>query len=548
MSMIRATRTPNAEQRSADERSDATLGARLEEAAASVPDRLAVVQDGFRLTFAELYERTVRLTSSLRELGVGRGDVVSFQLPNWWECLVVFHAVQRLGAIANPIVAIYREAEVSFILDQARPKAFIVPEAFRGHDFLAMIAAIERTGGYVPQVVVVRGVTPPVRPEGHIRFEDLIADADPIDGSRDLAHGPDDVALLIYTSGTVAEPKGVLHSHRTLLHECASIVDLFGLESKHTVFMPSPLTHITGVLYGCLMPQLVMSASTALLDIWSPERGREVVDTEQCRFTVGATPFLQGLVDEYSARPAPSCALDYFICGGADVPPELVRSASSVLDACVARVYGSSEFPTFSSGTPSDPLHRRAETDGRPIGLATGRLIDEVDGVGELIVSGKEMFLGYANPRLNDGSFTADGYFRTGDLASIDEDGFVTIRGRKKDIIIRGGENISAKEVEDHLYELPAIRECAVVAMPDPVLGEKCCAVVIAMSDDHSELTTEGLSAHLKNRGVARQKHPERVIVVDELPKTASGKVQKFRLREMVVEILASEKSGGEHG
>jgi cyclohexanecarboxylate-CoA ligase len=244
----------------------------------------------------------------------------------------------------------------------------------------------------------------------------------------------------------------------------------------------------------------------------------------------------------YSIDPDPVCALEYFICGGADVPPELVRTASGVLDACVARVYGSSEFPTFSSGKPSDPLHRRAETDGRPIGIATGRLIDEVDGVGELIVNGKEMFLGYVNSELNDEAFTPDGYFRTGDLASIDADGFVTIRGRKKDIIIRGGENISAKEVEDHLYEHVSIKECAVVAMPDPVLGEKCCAFIIPDGTDSSALTVQGLSAHLKDRGVARQKHPERVFIVGELPKTASGKVQKFRLREMVAETLASEQ------
>lgn len=542
MMVIRGTRIPEPGQRSEDPRSGTTLGARLDEVADAVPDRLAVVQDETRLSFRELHHQTVRLTAVLRGLGVERGDVVSFQLPNWWECLVVFHAVQRLGAIANPIVAIYRQSEVSFILDQARPKVFIIPETFRGHDFLAMTAAMRSTAPYVPPVVVVRGAPGTTLPEQHHRFEELLQEADPSRGIRDLSHGPDDVALLIYTSGTVAEPKGVLHSHRTLLHECASIVDLFGLGDGHTIFMPSPLTHITGVLYGCLMPQLVMSASTALLDVWSPERGREIVDTEQCRFTVGATPFLQGLVDVYSTRPEPACALDFFICGGADVPPELVRSAGTVLDACVARVYGSSEFPTFSSGTPTDPLHRRAETDGRPIGLATGRLIDEVDGVGELIVTGKEMFLGYADAELNRDSFTSDGFFRTGDLASIDAEGFVTIRGRKKDIIIRGGENISAKEVEDHLYEHPAVRECAVVAMPDPALGEKCCAFVIASGDDDTDLTVEGLSAHLSGRGVARQKHPERVVVIEDLPKTASGKVQKFRLREMVVEILASER------
>ena len=319
----------------------------------------------------------------------------------------------------------------------------------------------------------------------------------------------------------------MLHSHQTLEYEDRSIISLLGLTPADTIFMPSPVTHITGFLYGVVMPAM-LGVACVMLDVWDPARARQLIETEQCRFTLAATPFLLGLVEQYESDQARS-ALRVFPCGGADVPPDLVRRARKVMGTDVVRVYGSSEFPTFSCGGPGDEEAVAAQSDGRPIGPVRYRLDEPADGVGELLVSGPELFLGYLDPALNADAFTPDGYFRTGDLASVGPDQAVTIRGRVKDVINRGGEKISAREVEDLIFEHPAVREVAVVAMPDPVLVERVSAYVVL--EPGSTLTLAEISSHLQARRIARQKIPEQVTVVDHLPKTASGKVQKFLLR-----------------
>jgi len=499
---------------------DVTLGSHIDEAAADAPSQLAVVDGGVRLDYAELAARIGSVAAALTAAGVGRGDVVMVELPNWWEALVAIHAVLRIGAVVNPVVPIYRDREVGFILNQARPRVVIVPHRFRGFDYVEMLQRLQDGSPEPPAVVV-------VRPEGSLpggfsSFEGLVG----YPGRADDAARPDDVCLLLYTSGTTADPKGVLHNHRTLGYENGSIVGLFGLGAGDTVFMPSPVTHITGFLYGVLVPPMLRVPSV-LLDVWDPAAAVGLIEQETCRFSVGATPFLQGLTEAYTS---PS-SLRAFLCGGADVPPELVRRARAVLGTTVVRVYGSSEFPTFSCGGPDDDLSIAAETDGLPIGPVEGRL-DDVDGggVGELVVRGPDLFLGYLDDSLNADAFTAEGYFRTGDLARLGPGGAVTIMGRKKDVIIRNGENISAKEIEDLLYEHPAVREVAVVAVPDPAVGERACAFVVPV--EGAEPTLAELCRFLDGQRIARQKLPERMIVLDELPKTASGKVQKFVLRD----------------
>ena len=289
----------------------------------------------------------------------------------------------------------------------------------------------------------------------------------------------------------------------------------------------------------------MIGAPVVLVDRWDPAAAVELLDAEACRFMMAATPFLHGLVDEYRRRghPAP---LRHFMCGGADVPPALVRRATEALGCHVTRTYGSSEFPTFCSGRPGDGPDITADTDGVPIGPADGRIDGPPGGPGQLVVRGPELFLGYLDPALNADAFTEDGYFRTGDLATMDGRGAVTIRGRQKDIIIRGGENVSAKEVEDLLFAHPEVAEVAVVAMPDPVLGERGCAFVVPAPGGAPTLA--GLTAYLGAQGLARQKFPERLELVDELPVTASGKVQKYLLRERIAARVAAEQAPGPTG
>ena len=529
--MLHATRpTPPADR---PEVHVASLAEPLQSRAATDAGRLAIVDGTVELTYGQLNARADALARALCARGVSRGDVITMQLPNWWEAAVVYQATMLAGCVLNPIVPIYREREVSFIERQCRPRVVVVPHVFRGFDHLAMQRELTAELDEAPLVVV-------VRPHGDvagdaIAFDDLSESREPLP----TGIAPDDICLLLYTSGTTADPKGVLHSHRTIAYEVDSIIELCRLGIDDHIFMASPVTHITGYLYALVMPA-VTGAAVILQDVWDPRRAADLIESRACRFSVGATPFLHGLVEEYERRGSPS-ALRIFLCGGADVPPPLVRSASVRFDAHVTRVYGSSEFPTATCGRIDDPFEITADTDGVPIGPVDCRLDNaDASGVGELLLRGPDVFLGYLDASLNLDAFTDDGFFRTGDLASIAASGAVTIRGRHKDIIVRGGENISAKEVEDVLFEHPAVSEIAVVAMPDPVMVERSCAFVVPK--EGATVSLAALAAFLDDRRLARQKYPERVEIVSELPKTASGKVQKFVLREQIAKKLAAEQ------
>ncbi|HEY6791109.1 MAG TPA: AMP-binding protein [Trebonia sp.] len=534
--MLQATRPPDANYLVRGDWSERTLGSYLFQAADASPDQLALVEAHTRLTYRELAGAVSDVSAGLGRSGVVAGDVVSVMLPNWWEAMVAMQAVLATGAVVNPVVPIYRDHEVRFILRQSAPGAVIIPHQFRGFDYVEMMERLVAELAEPPVVIVIRPQG--LLPCGFVSWDELSAP-----GWAPTARPPgrgangatttgqalvaSDIALLLYTSGTTADPKGVLHSHQTLEYEDRSIISLLGLTPADTIFMPSPVTHITGFLYGIVMPAM-LGVACVMLDVWDPARARQLIETEQCRFTLAATPFLLGLVEQYESDQARS-ALRVFPCGGADVPPDLVRRARKVMGTDVVRVYGSSEFPTFSCGGPGDEEAVAAQSDGKPIGPVRYRLDEPADGVGELLVSGPELFLGYLDPALNADAFTPDGYFRTGDLASVGADQAVTIRGRVKDVINRGGEKISAREVEDLIFEHPAVREVAVVGMPDPVLVERVSAYVVL--EPGSTLTLAEISNHLQARRIARQKIPEQVTVVDHLPKTASGKVQKFLLR-----------------
>ena len=514
---------------------DSCVGA----AAAERPEAVAVVDGAVTLTYGNL-ERSVRAAAaSLAALGVGRGEVVSWQLPNWHEAVILHHAVLRLGAVSNPIVPIYRHREVGYILRQAESQVVVVPGDFRGFDYPAMIDDLRPGLPSLRHIVTVR---PAGEADGRtaLRFDELLQ-GDPGFAGTAARHA-DDPMLLMFTSGTTAHPKGVVHTHNTLDYECRSIIEVYGLGPGDVVFMPSPVTHITGLLYGLLMPAMLRTR-VVLQDVWDATAALRLIERQRCSFTMAATPFLHGLVHHRDLPSFDLTSMRVFACGGADVPPALIRQAGDRLGTTATRVYGSTEFPTLSTSPPDAPPDKRAGTDGRAIGAAEYRVVDDADAdlpagqAGELLVRGPELFPGYLAAADNDGAFTPDGWFRTGDLAVADLDGYVSIRGRKKDIILRGGENISATEVENLLFEHPAVREAAVVAMPDPVLTERACAFIVPEAGQTPTLPE--LTAFLLGQQLAKQKLPERLELVAELPKTQSGKVQKFRLRELIRDKLA---------
>lgn len=497
-----------------------TLEEPLRRGAAAHPERLALVDRERRLSYGELWELIERAAGMLVARGVGRGDVVSFQLPNWAEAAIVHHSVALLGAVSNPIIPIYRGHELGFILRQTGSRVLIVPDVFRRFDYREMAAGLLADCEALEHVLV---VGEPLA--GMESFAAALAGAESAAGP---ARDPGEVVLVLYTSGTEANPKGVLHSHETLAYETRSIVELYRLDGEDRVFMPSPLTHITGLLYGVLMP-FMLDTSVVLQDVWDPATAVELIEREGLTVTVGATPFLHGIV--HSERRAES--LRVFGCGGADVPPALIAAAHEI-GIHASRLYGSTECPT-STGTPIDaPVDRHATTDGAPIDADELRILDE-DGTelppgerGELQVRGPDLCLGYLDPALNAKAFTSDGWFRSGDLAVADEQGYLRIAGRRKDVILRGGENLSAKEIEDLIFEHPEVEEVAIVGYPDEVMGERACAVVVAVRP----LELADVVDYLRTRAVANQKLPERLLQVEALPKTASGKVQKYRLRD----------------
>ena len=488
------------------------------------PDKVAVVDRDYRLTFREIGRLANNLTASLRKMGVTRGTVVAFQLPNWYHAVVLNLALSRLGALINPIIPIYKEREVAFILKQARAEIFIIPDSFRKFDYVEMAEKIKPGLPDLKRVIVLGSRIP----KGMISLESLLEG----DGSLPQLEkiDPNDVKLLLYTSGTTAEPKGVQHTHNTLIYTMLNDSGHWGVNQDTVVFMPSPVTHISGYAWALEIP-LIIGCGVVLMDIWNPEKALELMEKEKCAFTVAATPFLQGLLHSpnFPKHKIPSFL---FVCGGAYIPPELIKEAWSV-GWKTYRVYGSTEAPTITLGQGS--IEKASETDGcvknyecRIVDFETRPLAYGQEG--EIVVKGPKAFVGYKNPTLNEESFDAEGWFHTGDIGRLSADGYIEITGRKKDIIIRGGENISVKEIEDLIHLHPSVETAAVVAMPDAALGEKVCAYVKLRKG--STLDHRGLNEFLDSYKLARQKLPERLEILEEMPMTPSGKIKKHELRK----------------
>ncbi len=515
---------------------DVPIANYLTRAAGLHPQRIAVVDGDVRLTFAEVDRQAAALAAALAADGVAAGDVVSFQLPNRAEAVVLHQALMKLGAVANPIVPIYRGRELRFILGQAGSRVVFVPGTYRGFDYPAMYRTLLADLPGLRRVVVV-GDTDIDTDDRVVPWTTLMAGA-PADAAAVVAAlpqpDPDDVCLLLYTSGTTADPKGALHSHNTLGFENQSMIELFSLTDRDVVFNPSPVTHVTGVNCALTLP-FILGAPVVLQDRWDPGQALERITAEGASFMIFSTPFLQGLLDAAEGADRTTPSIRYIVCGGADIPDELTRRATTRLGT-VTRMYGATEGPSVTGGNLDDPEDVRLRSDGRVLAPTEVVVVDDTDGpvsagtVGEVHWRGPDTFLGYLDAALNDGAFTTDGFFRSGDLAQFDYAGAIHIEGRIKDIVNRSGEKISTHEIENLLCEHPDVVEVAVVAGPDPDTGERGCAFVVTR--DARTLTLAEIQQFLAGREVARQKVPESMFVVDTLPKTASGKIQKFALRE----------------
>ncbi|ENO85098.1 AMP-binding protein [Thauera linaloolentis] len=511
-----------------------TLADFARELAARDPQRVTHVFGGECCTVSALLNEAEALAAALRARGLAAGDVVSFQLPNWREAVVIDLATTMLGLVVAPIVPIYRDAEVAFMLGDAGVKAAFFPAEYRGFDYAAMM---RRLAPQLPQLrlpVTVRGGE---EGAGFAGYEALVAENLRLDDPPTV--DPDAVKMILYTSGTTGRPKGVLHSHNTGPLRLRRAFEQWSRGSNqpgldNVLLMASPVTHVTGQS-GMEIP-FCSDTRTVFMERWNADEALEIIEREQVTASVGATPFLHELLGaaERAGQRLPS--LQVFACGGAEVPPALITRAYSVLENCRAfRVYGSSEVPLTTLGFFGEgEMDLAATTDGRVADYEV-RIVDDGGRVlppgeeGEICVRGPAMLLAYADPAATAESFDADGFFATGDLGRLTAQGAIVVTGRKKDLINRGGEKVSAKEVEDILHRMPDIREAAVVSMPHARLGETLCAYVIAEPGAVPDL--DGVLAFVAAAGVARQKYPEKLVVVDDFPRTASGKIRKDRLR-----------------
>lgn len=517
--------------------SDRTLADWARQRAEATPDTVIFPNDPTRPTYASVLADAEALARSLIALGLQPGDVIAFQTPNWVEAAVINLAATLGGYVISPIVTIYRDAEVRQMLGDSGARAVFFAETVRGYDHAAMMERIRPDLPKLAHRIAVRGQATP------LTFEALVARgrALPLPLPR---VDPDATKLLLYTSGTTGRAKGVLHSHNTLSRVSYVSYARWGLTEGDAILMPSPVTHISGYTNGLEQPFLT-GTRTILMEAWSAAEAVDLIETHQVAGTVAATPFLQelGEVARTTGRTLPSFRV--FACGGAAVPADLVRTANTALaNPCAFRVYGSSEAPLVTLGFDgSAHPELAAATDGEFVDYEV-RFVNEMGhdvprgDEGEIIVRGPSMFLGYAEEEQTREAMTDDGFFRTGDLGQLTSDGALVITGRKKDLIIRGGENISAKEIEDVLCGHPAVREAAVVAMPHTRLGEGVCAYVVLKSGEDAD--AEALIAFVGAKGLARQKWPERIEIVADLPRTASGKVRKDVLRFRISEAVAN--------
>lgn len=522
---------------------DDTLGAMVARSIAAHPDRRVSAWSRSREwhgTYADIEREARRLVRLLVARGVHPGEVVGFQLPNWREAVTSFVGLSMGGYILVPIVHIYGRKEVSFILEQCGAAAYVSPASFGHVDYVEIV---DRAAPPSLRLHVVAGEDP-LAPSPSSRVRRIawseVETVDPADGLPTV--DPRQPAVLAYTSGTTSDPKGVIHDHRTLLSELRHMSGM--IVRGWSNLMASPVTHATGML-GAVLGPLDVGNEIHLIDRWDPGHALEVMAKASIGGGTGAALFLAGLLDHADFSPAHAANMARVGLGGAPIPPSLGERAAAH-GISIIRAYGSTEHPSTTGSDFDDSPRMRHYTDGPPLASVEIRLVDEdgeevgVGVPGEILSRGPDLCVGYTDPALN-AAFDEDGWYRTGDVGVLDEDGCLTITDRVKDIIIRGGENVSAAEVEGALQTMAGVAEVAVVAEPDERLGEHGCAV-LRMAPGADGIDLDAMRAHLETTGLARQKWPESIRIVSDFPRTAAGKIRKVDLRARLRDEAAGRK------
>ncbi|EOK7037558.1 medium-chain fatty-acid--CoA ligase [Escherichia coli] len=520
---------------------DASLVDYWQQTARAMPDKIAVVDNhGASYTYSALDHAASCLANWMLAKGIESGDRIAFQLPGWCEFTVIYLACLKIGAVSVPLLPSWREAELVWVLNKCQAKMFFAPTLFKQTRSVDLILPLQNQ---LPQLQQIVGVDKLAPATSSLSLSQIIADNTSLTTAI-TTHG-DELAAVLFTSGTEGLPKGVMLTHNNILASERAYCVRLNLTWQDVFMMPAPLGHATGFLHGVTAPFLI-GARSVLLDIFTPDACLALLEQQRCTCMLGATPFVYDLLNVLEKQPADLSALRFFLCGGTTIPKKVARECQQ-LGIKLLSVYGSTESSPHAVVNLDDPLSRFMHTDGYAAAGVEIKVVDDARKTlppgceGEEASRGPNVFMGYFDePELTARALDEEGWYYSGDLCRMDEAGYIKITGRKKDIIVRGGENISSREVEDILLQHPKIHDACVVAMPDERLGERSCAYVVLKAPHHS-LSLEEVVAFFSRKRVAKYKYPEHIVVIEKLPRTASGKIQKFLLRKDIMRRLTQD-------
>ncbi|MET2644078.1 medium-chain fatty-acid--CoA ligase [Escherichia coli] len=520
---------------------DASLADYWQQTARTMPDKIAVVDNhGASYTYSALDHAASCLANWMLAKGIESGDRIAFQLPGWCEFTVIYLACLKIGAVSVPLLPSWREAELVWVLNKCQAKMFFAPTLFKQTRPVDLILPLQNQ---LPQLQQIVGVDKLAPATSSLSLSQIIADNTPLTMAI-TTHG-DELAAVLFTSGTEGLPKGVMLTHNNILASERAYCARLNLTWQDVFMMPAPLGHATGFLHGVTAPFLI-GARSVLLDIFTPDACLALLEQQRCTCMLGATPFVYDLLNLLEKQPADLSALRFFLCGGTTIPKKVARECQQ-RGIKLLSVYGSTESSPHAVVNLDDPLSRFMHTDGYAAAGVEIKVVDDARKTlppgceGEEASRGPNVFMGYFDePELTARALDEEGWYYSGDLCRMDEAGYIKITGRKKDIIVRGGENISSREVEDILLQHPKIHDACVVAMPDERLGERSCAYVVLKAPHHS-LSLEEVVAFFSRKRVAKYKYPEHIVVIEKLPRTASGKIKKFLLRKDIMRRLTQD-------
>ncbi|EJO7681638.1 medium-chain fatty-acid--CoA ligase [Escherichia coli] len=520
---------------------DASLADYWQQTARAMPDKIAVVDNhGASYTYSALDHAASCLANWMLAKGIESGDRIAFQLPGWCEFTVIYLACLKIGAVSVPLLPSWREAELVWVLNKCQAKMFFAQTLFKQTRPVDLILPLQNQ---LPQLQQIVGVDKLAPATSSLSLSQIIADNTSLTTAI-TTHG-DELAAVLFTSGTEGLPKGVMLTHNNILASERAYCARLNLTWQDVFMMPAPLGHATGFLHGVTAPFLI-GARSVLLDIFTPDACLALLEQQRCTCMLGATPFVYDLLNVLEKQPADLSALRFFLCGGTTIPKKVARECQQ-RGIKLLSVYGSTESSPHAVVNLDDPLSRFMHTDGYAAAGVEIKVVDDARKTlppgceGEEASRGPNVFMGYFDePELTARALDEEGWYYSGDLCRMDEAGYIKITGRKKDIIVRGGENISSREVEDILLQHPKIHDACVVAMSDERLGERSCAYVVLKAPHHS-LSLEEVVAFFSRKRVAKYKYPEHIVVIEKLPRTTSGKIQKFLLRKDIMRRLTQD-------